>query len=100
MANAQLLTQLRAELTKHQRAYQNLVKKVDTRNKKHEKQAQSMVFTAEETALRREEMNQLLAELCNEFSCFRETIRKIDEEVSRLEGAAILLTLGEAVWVV
>ena len=38
-----------------------------------------------------------LAALYNEFSCFRETVQKIEEEVSKLEGAAILLTLREAV---
>ena len=96
MANTQSLTQLRSELTKHQRAYQNLVKKVDTRNK-YEEEIRSMVFTEEQIACRKEAMNQLLAALYNELRCFRETVQKIDEEVSKLEGAAILLTLREAV---
>ena len=97
MANTQSLTQLRAELTKHQRTYQNLVKKVDTSNEKYEEEIRSMVFTEEQIACRKEAMNQLLAALYNELRCFRETIQKIDEEVSKLEGAAILLTLREAV---
>ena len=97
MASTQSLMQLRAELTKHQRVYQNLVKKVDGRNKKYEEEIQSMVFTEEQIACRKEAMNQLLAALYNELCCSRETVRNIDEEVSKLEGAAILLTLGEAV---
>jgi len=56
-----------------------------------------MVFTAEQIACRKEAMNQLLDALYNELYCFRETAKKIDEEVSKLEGAAILLTLREAV---
>jgi len=97
MASTQPLTKLRAELAKHQKAYQNLVKKVDTRNKKYEEEVRSMVFTVEQIACRKEAMNQLLDALYNELYCFRETAKKIDEEVSKLEGAAILLTLREAV---
>ncbi|PUU83761.1 hypothetical protein B9Z19DRAFT_1071598 [Tuber borchii] len=88
---------MRADLTKRQRAYQNLVKKVDTRNEKYEEEIRSMVFTEEQIACRKEAMNKLLAALYNELCCFRETVQKIDEEVSKLEGAAILLALKEAV---
>ena len=97
MASTQSLKQLRAELTKHQRVYQNLVKKVDTRNKKYEEEIQSMVFAGGRVACEKEAMNQLLAALYNELRCFRDTVQKIDEEVSKLEGAAILLILREAV---
>ena len=97
MANTQSLKQLRAKLTKHQRVYQNLVKKVDTRNEKYEEEIRSMVFTEEQISCRKEAMNQLLAALYNELCCFRETVQKIEEEVSKLEGAVILLILREAV---
>jgi len=97
MASTQYLTQLRAYLTKCQRAYQNLVKKVDTRNEKYKEEILSMVFTKEQIACRKEAMNQLLATLYNMLCCFKETVQKIDEEARKLEGAANLLTLREEV---
>jgi len=77
MASTQPLTKLRAELAKHQRAYQNLVKKVDTRNKKYEEEVRGMDFTAEQIACRKETMNQLLDALYNEFIVSERLLKRL-----------------------
>ncbi|RPA98434.1 hypothetical protein L873DRAFT_1808040 [Choiromyces venosus 120613-1] len=97
MASTQTLAQLWAELAKQQRTCQSLSKKIDSKSKEYEAEVWGVVLTAEQVSSRGEVVNQLLEELYRELRCFRETLKKTDEEVNRLECAIILLTLKEAV---